>query len=202
MKKIPTLFKREFLNGKVGKVLPEITEGLEFVLYDEDIIPLVKWDGSCCAIINNEFYRRYDAKNGKPIPEGAIKCQDKADPITGHLPCWIKCDENNPSDKWYIYAYEPWKHYYSSGIRSNIEYQTFEVIGRHFRGNPYKLDGDILIPHNSATNIIVMERPLTFKSIEEYLSKHHIEGIVFWKDNQPICKIKSSDFGIDWRRHI
>lgn len=29
MKKIPTLFKREFANHKVVKVLPEVTPGME-----------------------------------------------------------------------------------------------------------------------------------------------------------------------------
>ena len=32
MKKIPTLFKREFENHNVVRTLPEVTEGLEWVL--------------------------------------------------------------------------------------------------------------------------------------------------------------------------
>lgn len=25
-----------------------------------------------------------------------------------------------------------------------------------------------------------------------------IEGIVFWKDGEPLCKIKRTDFGFEW----
>lgn len=42
MKKIPTLFKREFDNHRVAKTLPEVNEGLEWVLSDPDVYPTVK----------------------------------------------------------------------------------------------------------------------------------------------------------------
>ena len=150
----------------------------------------VKVDGSCCAIINGEFYKRYDAKNGKPVPEGAIKCQDDPDPITGHMPCWVKCSEDNPADRWFIEA------------ERNVRYKdtqladcrTYEAIGKHFNGNPYNLDFDTLVPHGEE----VIEVTRTFDGIREYLKEHYIEGIVFWLDGEPRCKIKRSDFGFDW----
>ena len=193
MKKIPTLFKRVFDDKHNKIILNEVTEGLEYILTDENVIPTIKWDGSCCAIIDNELYKRYDAKRGKPIPDGAIKCQDEPDPITGHLPCWVKCNENNPADKWFIEALKHWK---SMNPDYDIEYQTFEAIGIHFQGNIYGMNIDTLVPHGKT--IIKLDKPLTFESIKEFLSEHNIEGIVFWKDNEPICKIKRSDFGYDW----
>ena len=45
---------------------------------------------------------------------------------------------------------------------------TYEVVGPHFRNNPYGLE------------------------------KNYTEGIVFWKDGEPKCKIKRSDFGFRW----
>lgn len=87
MKKIPTLFKREFENGKIKAVLPELNGDMENVLINGTAT--VKWDGSCCAVIGGKFYKRYDAKKGKPVPAGAIKCQEEADSVTGHLPCWV-----------------------------------------------------------------------------------------------------------------
>lgn len=185
MKKIPTLFKREFEGHNVVKVLPELSdESLSWVLYGEGIAT-VKIDGSCCAIINGEFYKRYDAKNGKPIPEGAIKCQEEADPITGHLPCWVKVDFNNPADKWFVNAYK------NSMWPLN---GTYEAIGVHFQGNPYNLSDDILERHGD--RVITVER--TFEGIKKYLEENYIEGIVFWKDGEPKCKIKRSDFGFKW----
>ena len=34
----------------------------------------------------------------------------------------------------------------------------------------------------------------------DYLEIHVIEGIVFWKDGHPRCKIKRKDFGFPWGR--
>lgn len=189
MKKIPTLFKREFEGHRIVNVLPEVIEGMEWVLEGEGIAT-VKIDGACCAIIDGEFYKRYDAKKGKPVPEGAIKCQEEADPITGHLPCWVKVDVNNPADKWFIEA-ERGVNYIDTQLR---EFRTYEAVGKHFNGNPYNLDYDTLIPHGE--EIIEVER--TFEGIKKYLEDNYIEGIVFWKDGEPKCKIKRSDFGFKW----
>ena len=38
----------------------------------------------------------------------------------------------------------------------------------------------------------------TYDGIKDYLATHDIEGIVFWKDGDPQCKIKRSDFGFEW----
>ena len=189
MKKIPTLFKREFEGHRIVNVLPETIEGMEWVLNGEGIAT-VKIDGACCAIINGEFYKRYDAKKGKPVPDGAIKCQEEADPITGHLPCWVKVDVNDPADKWFIKA-EKHVNYTNTQLS---EFRTYEAIGKHFNGNPYNLDYDTLIPHGE--EIIEVER--TFEGIKKYLENNYIEGIVFWKDGEPKCKIKRSDFGFKW----
>ena len=190
MKKIPTLFVREFENHRVVKVLPQVTDGFEWVLNGEGDAT-VKWDGSCCAVIGGKFYVRYDAKGGKPIPEGAIKCQEEADPVTGHLPCWLPYDENNKGQKWFGEAYK----------RAQIELGnrlvdgTYEAVGKHFNGNMYNFDYDTLIPHGK--DIIIV--PRTFEGIRDYLEQNFIEGIVFWKDGEPKCKIKRSDFGFPWQ---
>lgn len=193
MKKIPTLFKREFEGHNIVRVLPEVSDGsLRWVL-DGEGTATVKIDGACCAIIDGVFYKRYDAKRGKPIPDGAIKCQEEADPVTGHLPCWVKVNENNPDDKWFIEAEKNTKHvkYVSPQL---TEFRTYEAVGKHFNGNPYNLDYDTLIPHGE--EIIEVER--TFEGIKKYLEENYIEGIVFWKDGEPRCKIKRSDFGFEW----
>lgn len=192
MKKIPTLFERVYENHKVIDILPNVTPGMEWVLEGEGVAT-IKYDGSCCAVINGELYKRYDAKKGKPVPEGAIKCQDEPDPITGHLPCWVKCDRNNPADKWFWAAYDETTKYHLEHHR--LRGGTYEAIGKHFNGNPYNLDYDTLVKHGFEM-IIGFER--TFEGIERYLADNNIEGIVFWRDGEPKCKIKRSDFGFDW----
>lgn len=153
-----------------------------------------------CAIIDGEFYKRYDAKNGKPVPEGAIKCQEEADPVTGHLPCWVKVDPNDPADKWFVNA----KNNNDSPVhvfyRAQLGDRTYEAVGKHFNSNPYNMEHDILIPHGTdvITNELGPDWSRTFEGIKKYLEENYIEGIVFWKDGEPKCKIKRSDFGFSW----
>lgn len=198
MKKIPTLFKRVFDGNKIAGILPEITEGCEEAFLHGEAT--VKLDGACCAIIGGELYRRYDAKHCKPVPEGAIKCQEEPDPITGHFPCWIKCDRKRPDDKWFWNAYdEVYKRIYRTlpaffNKIIKVTDGTYEAVGEHFNGNPYKLESDCLMAHGKIK--IDVER--TFESVKKYLSENRIEGIVFWLDGKPVCKIKRTDFGFGW----
>lgn len=203
MKKIPTLFEREFLDHKTVNILNKVAPGMEWVLSGEGVAT-VKFDGSCCAVIGGELYKRYDAKKGRKVPEGAIKCQEEADPITGHLPCWLKCDRKNPNDKWFWSAFDNYSLECSrnhldtcelSNSNDAISDGTYEAVGKHFRNNSYNMDSDILIPHGKQE--IEVER--SFDGIKRYLSENCIEGIVFWKDGEPKCKIKRSDFGFEWK---
>ncbi len=184
MKKIPTLFTRQFEKHRVVGISPEPIPGLEWVLNGEGVAT-VKWDGACCAIIDGKFYRRYDAKGGKPVPENAIPCQEKADPVTGHLPCWVPCSRNENGDKWFWAAYDN---------AQMTEDGTYEAVGPHFQSNPYEFKADTLIRHGADT--VDVER--SFDGIRQYLSDHAVEGIVFWKDDEPKCKIKRKDFGLKW----
>lgn len=192
MKKIPTLFTRVYENHKIVDVLPEITPGCEEAfLYGT---ATVKIDGACCAIINGRGYKRYDAKKGKKPPEGAIPCCDP-DPVTGHWPHWVEVDEGDPADKWFVEAlrnsFDVWVEYVNGG---NSEVETYEAVGPHFHGNPYDLKNDILIKHG----IKEVEVKRDFESIREWLETNEEEGLVFWLNREPICKIKRTDFGLEW----
>lgn len=193
MKKIPTLFERVYEGHKIVDIKNVITPGCEEALARG--IPTVKYDGSCCAIINGQFYKRYDCKKGKIPPKGAIACC-APDPITGHWPHWVKVDENNPSDKWFIEAY-------NNSVKDGAKLvdETYEAVGPHFQGNPYNISYDILISHgmHTITNLYLTSNAhASFEKIRKYLSNNPIEGIVFWLDGEPICKIKRTDFGFEW----
>ena len=194
MKKIPTLFERKFENHKVVGISDKVTPGMEWVL-DGEGTATIKWDGSCCAIINGEFYKRYDCRKGKKPPEGFIPC-DKPDKITGHWPGWVKVDENNPEDKWFREAYYRVSMWCNQLLKPDDG--TYEAIGKHFQGNPYNKDYDVLIPHGK--DVVNVER--TFSGIKKYLSEHYIEGLVFYdKQGKPACKIKRTDFGFEWNKN-
>lgn len=185
VKKIPTLFVREYDDG--GIILTrDVMPGLEWVLKGEGEAT-EKVDGAACAIINGVLYKRYDAKRGKEPPKGAIPCQPEADPITGHWPHWVKVDTRITADKWFVQAWvnTPWA----------VSDGTYEAVGIHFQSNPYGLDADFLERHG---RIKVKDFPRDFDGMREYLRTHFIEGVVFWKDGEPRCKIKRSDFGFKW----
>ena len=182
MKKIPTLFTRVYENHKIVDILPEITPGCEeaFLMGEATI----KIDGSCCAIIATDLYKRYDAKKGKKPPVGAIPCCDP-DPITGHWPHWVKVDKDNPNDKWFIEAMKN---------TPMLTEGTYEAIGPHFNGNPYYMLRDLLELHG--VEKVTVKRD--FDSIKEWLETHNEEGLVFWLNGEPVCKIKRTDFGFKW----
>ena len=193
MKKIPTLFRREFQDHHVISISRDVTPGLEWVLAGEGVAT-EKIDGACCAIIDGVFYKRYDAKkdkhgNMKLPPAGAIPCDDP-DPVTGHWPHWVKVVENSPADRWFLDAYQD-----ARSREGELPNATYEAIGPHFQSNPYDLTQDTLVRHGTI-EIELPER--SFDEIREYLRTHAIEGIVFWKDGAPRCKIKRKDFGLKW----
>lgn len=186
MKKIPTLFVRKFEGRKIIEVTPEITPGCEEAFLHG--ASTMKIDGSCCAIINGEFYKRYDAKKGKKPPEGAIPCCDP-DPVTGHWPHWVKVKANDPSDKWFINAY------LNTALDMSLVDGTYEAIGPHFQGNPYNRPEDVLVKHG----VIQVPIERNFEAIRDFFANGaKMEGIVFWLNGEPICKIKRTDFGLDW----
>lgn len=189
MIKIPTLFERRFENHKVVEVLPNITPGCEEAFMHG--IATIKLDGSCCAVIGGKLYKRYDVKGGKPVPEDAIKCQDEPDPITGHLPCWVQCERDNPADKWFWAAYDNKCTFLCADCLVD---GTYEAIGKHFQGNPYNIPHDILERHGKCETVV----DRTFEGVKAWLESHDHEGLVFWLNGEPVCKIKRSDFGLEW----
>ena len=186
MKKIPTLFTRVYENHKIVGIKDEITPGCELAFYQG--IATIKVDGSCCAIIKDKFYKRYDAKKGKKPPVGAIPCCDP-DPVTGHWPHWVEVDPSNPNDKWFVEAFNN-----SRKMGMELEVGTYEAIGPHFNGNPYGFGNDILVRHG----VMIANVKRDFESISQWLNDNAIEGLVFWLDGEPVCKIKRTDFGYEW----
>lgn len=187
MRKIKSLFKRNYEGTRL--VYNETVEGTEWVLKGEGI-PTRKYDGTCCAIIEGEIYKRYDAKN-KKAPEGSIPCQEP-DPITGHHPHWVKCDRNKPEDKYFFEGYDKLvKELEETG--DVIWDATYELCGEKINGNPEHIEGHILVPHGRD---IILDVPLTFEGIKEYLKDKDIEGIVWYRKDgsADMVKIKKKDF--------
>ena len=192
MKKIPTLFKRIFDNHKLIGITPDVTPGCEWVLEGKGDAT-IKFDGSCCAVIDGKFYKRFDAKKGKKVPDGAIPCCDP-DPVTGSHPHWVLVDENRPDDKWFVEAYKN-EVAMKKAKGKTLENGTYEAVGPHFQGNPYDYVFDMLNPHG----VLCTSVERTFEGIRSWLEEHdECEGLVFWLNGEPRCKIKRKDFGFEW----
>ena len=185
MKKIPTFFEKD--PNDLSRVIDLIPPNNQWVLTNG--IATRKYDGTACAIIDGELYKRYDAKKGKVPPLGAIPCQE-ADTITGHHPHWIKVTSN---DKYHLEGLANSKHL-------DLSDGTYELVGPKVQSNPDKFSSHILLPHG--IYVLTDLNDFSFDSIREYLSNHAYEGIVFHHKNTltdgRMCKIRRKDFGLKW----
>jgi hypothetical protein len=185
MKKISTVFKKDPNN--LALVINEVNPENHWVL-DGEGIATRKWDGTACAVIDGELYKRYDVKKGKSVPECAIPCQEP-DEITGHWPHWVKCNRSNPGDKYHWEAFDSVDKY-GDGHRTD---GTYELCGPKINGGKEKFSHHWLVPHGYHSYLTLSR---TFESIHDFLGKNDIEGIVFHHPDGRMAKIRKSDFGI------
>lgn len=193
MKKIPSLFKRDYQGKRL--VINEVVEGCEWVLNGEGRAT-VKIDGTSCLIEKGRIYRRYDARRGKTPPAGFIPAQDEPDENTGHWPGWLLIDPDAPGDRWH---WEAWELFYASRRGPLLpEYDgTYELVGPKVQSNPYKLNHHELWRHGADDPLI--EPPRDFEGLKAYFEQYAIEGIVWHhEDGVRLVKIKRRDFGYEW----
>lgn len=216
MKKLPTLFPKDPNNLRL--VLPEksIIE-----LNPEDTKVYIKLDGRACAVINGNLYVRYDArlfkkKRGKIIKKytkeeieekmqeqypGAIPCQDP-DEKSGHWPHWIPIDPTNNDHLYVIDGYQNSLFLYDI---EKLPDGTYEHIGPKVNNNPYQIDKHYLIKHDDLalddSNLFFHDVDELRKNPYEYIKKFLIflphEGLVIYKNNEPVAKIRRKDFNLD-----
>ena len=56
------------------------------------------------------------------------------------------------------------------------------------------MSDDIIVRHGTKE----VEVGRTFDDIRAWLECNNQEGLVFWLNGKPVCKIKRSDFGLKW----
>jgi hypothetical protein len=184
MKKISTLFKKNPEN--LGLVINEVDPKNEWALMYS--FPTRKFDGTSCAIIDGELYKRFDLKKGRKLPKTkCIPCQGP-DKITGHHPHWVLCERSDKSNKYHFQAFDNLK------VFGDLKEGTYELCGNKINGNPEKLNGHFLIRHGGE---VLNLHDYTFEGIKSFLNSNDIEGIVFHHlTDGRMCKIRKSDFGI------
>lgn len=187
MKKITCGLVRVFSGREfalTGELTPEAAEAISVG------IPTLKRDGTAVAVIGGVLHARYDAKHGKAAPAEAIPCQDEPDAATGHWPHWVKASRSE--DRWIREAASNWLA--ASGM-SEIPDGTYEACGPRIGNNKEALTEHTLFRHG-AEILAVEDR--TFGGLKRFLEENRIEGIVFWLDGEPRCKVRRSDYGLPW----
>lgn len=177
MKKIPTLFKRNPMRRK--EILPELHPDCAWVAKGEGVATR-KYDGTCCKIDENGYWKRREVKKNKPDPEGFILVQ--VDENTGKRIGWVLVNASCKEDQWHMEAY-----------RENLEYGTYELCGPKVQGNPESYSRHVLVAHAAAEKHT--DVPRTFDGLRGYLLDKDIEGLVFHHPDGRMAKIKKRDYG-------
>lgn len=182
MKKIISLFCRNYETDH--KVRDEVVPGAEWVIAGEGVATR-KFDGTCCAIIDGELWKRYDAKRGKTPPEGWIPAQEP-DPVTGHHPGWVKVGYT-PDSVYHLEAFHRGADSHGWQLRDG----TYELCGPQSQGNPEGFDGHILVRHGAD---VLEDCPRDFAGLRDYLKARDMEGVVWHHPDGRMVKIKKKDF--------
>lgn len=181
MKKIPTICERDWEGNRnrvfLDKPVVDITGAT----------PTEKIDGTCCMIEGIALFKRHVIGLGKTVPENFVPVE--YDGETGKTVGWVPVGDG-PDDQWHREAPLPTK-------EGKAVQGTFELIGRKVQANPYGMPWHRLVKHGS----IVLTELVGVSDIEAiglYLVCHGIEGIVWWRDEQPMGKLKRRDLGLPW----
>lgn len=191
MRKIPTLFVRDFSNDRC--VIDRVTEGCEWVIEGEGIVTR-KWDGTCVLWDGTEWLARRQIKPGKPEPAGFVL--QEFDEETGKRVGW------EPA------AQSPWVKLLAEAVTNTFIIDsaafnlagppvgTYELCGPSINGNPEMLAAHKLIKHGEDVLVGLDDR--TYSGCIEALGQLEVEGFVFYRrlhdPDSGMVKIKTKDF--------
>jgi hypothetical protein len=185
MEKIYTIFDRDWEGNRkvVDKVINNLPEGA---------VATEKVDGTNVRLtVRNHILVRVE-KRVNPSPVQKVK---------GIVDPWyMDADEYSPADK---YIYEAVR----STDLTEVEDGEWsgEAIGEKIQGNPLKIISHKVILFSVAKvreTLAIPDAPTSYKEVKEWLPKQKskinkevgIEGVVWWKENEPVGKIKLKDF--------
>jgi hypothetical protein len=178
MKKIPTLFKRDFTNNSV--IYDAYNDGTEWVRNGEGVATR-KYDGTSVLIRNHKMYKRYELRLGKTAPPDFE--QVDLDETTGKAVGWVPVGQG-PEDKYFREAIDGLGDYPNDG--------TYELLGPKVQGNPEHAETHYLKMHTAAEQYD--DVPVEFEALKKWLEDKDIEGIVWHHPDGRMVKIKKKDY--------
>jgi hypothetical protein len=181
VKKIPTLFVRDFANR--GQITREHHPDVGWVVRGEGVATR-KYDGTAALVRNGQLFKRYMLKPGKIPPAGfeAVELDEE----TGKTVGWVPVSDG-PEDRWF-----------NEALHDQEKDGTYELIGPKVQGNPEQTDLHELVAHADAERF--KDVPTDYDSLREWLAGRDIEGIVWHHPDGRMAKIKLVDFGLRRQR--
>lgn len=180
MRKIPTLFKRDFTNN--GVIINEYSDNTEWVVTGEGKATR-KYDGTSCLIRDGKMYKRYELRQGKTAPEDFEPVDE--DKTTGKTMGWVQVGWGS-EDKWHRDAIEG-----GNPDKVNLPDGTYELVGPKVQGNLEHYEKHTLVLHADAE---VLDAPVGFDELRDWLDEKDIEGIVWHHPDGRMVKIKKKDY--------
>lgn len=215
MKKIPTLFKRDY---ETGLVIPELNPKAEWVM--QDAWPAHrKYDGTCVGLFltvngqvrinegvgsdeitdRSQIGEKWMARQSVP---GRMRFPDNFEPeefdaTTGKHVGWVPI-EQSPFHKFLVEA------------ETNLKDRclgTYELCGPKINGNPENYRQHTLVHHWSSeqiSNVQVldiheMSVQDAYVALKATLAYMPIEGVVWYGFTHGMAKLKRKDFGLNER---
>lgn len=184
MRKIPTLFKRDF-NQPGNPLIQEYNDGTEWVVAGEGTATR-KYDGQSVLIRDHHMFKRYEYKDGKTPPTDFEEAD--YDATTGKHVGWVAVGWGS-EDKYFREAIE--KH---GADPDKVRFLdgTYELLGQKVQGNPENFKRHMLKRHEWATTYENV--PTEFNTLRDWLADKNIEGIVWHHPDGRMVKIKKKDF--------
>lgn len=219
MRKIPTLFVRDYSDPRRPILTDQVAPGCEWVLAGEGVARR-KWDGTAVLVRRDGLavngYARRTVAADRYTPAGFLVVE--TDPNTGHTFGWEPIAQTG-----YRRAFEQAlsEYKYEDTIvdvitdgRGNIHAHhgtpgpgilpgTYELVGPRINANPEHLERHHLIRHDTAEPVQFAPRRLSFRALRGcmvQLADMGIEGVVWHHpDGRRMAKLKVRDFGLTRR---
>lgn len=185
MKKIPTLFKRDFTQPR-NPMTTEYNDGTDWVLAGEGVATR-KYDGQSVLIRDHHMFKRYEYKDGNTPPTDFEEAD--YDETTGKHVGWVQVG-NGSEDKYFREAITA-----SNNNPDDVHMPsgTYELVGPKVQGNPEHYPTHLLVKHSHA-EVLWPTPPVKFEELKEYLVDRDIEGIVWHHPDGRMVKIKKKDY--------
>ena len=184
MKKIPTLFVRDF-DGNPKYVTREPNPECAWVFTGEGVATR-KFDGTCVMLDDDgRWWARREVKPGRSLP-----------------PNWLLVDHDATTGKsmgWEPIEQSSFAKFHAEAVANRTEQKdwkpgTYELVGPKINGNPESESRHELVFHDDTVISETEEVPRDFDGLREWLHAHPYEGIVWHGPDGRMAKLKARDF--------